>query len=196
MGSTTSPLLILANSSTNVRGASPRPARTGSRLGQEFGAQAVVAKKSAAVSRCVTTPDKAQRVLLDRMGLTLPQRLRYMKTRCKCALHLSNLGYDYYNVGKGIRNHSLRGHQRTRKFTRTPHQSPHRSARECPRGFVLTAPPASVLTNSQALELTRMTSSGATTVPRERSRRKNHWPSTRWLKHLHKPDSARRNAES
>jgi len=29
--------------------------------------------------RCVTTPDKAQRVLLDRMGLTLPQRLRYME---------------------------------------------------------------------------------------------------------------------
>ena len=29
--------------------------------------------------RCVTTPDKAQRVLLDRLGLTLPQRLRYME---------------------------------------------------------------------------------------------------------------------
>ncbi|MCH7924007.1 MAG: IS1634 family transposase [Planctomycetes bacterium] len=29
--------------------------------------------------RCVTTPDKAQRVLLDRLGLTLPQRLKYME---------------------------------------------------------------------------------------------------------------------
>ena len=26
--------------------------------------------------RCVTTPDKAQKVLLHRLGLTLPQRLR------------------------------------------------------------------------------------------------------------------------
>jgi hypothetical protein len=26
--------------------------------------------------RCVTTPDKAQKVLLNRLGLTLPQRLR------------------------------------------------------------------------------------------------------------------------
>ncbi len=26
--------------------------------------------------RCVTTPDEAQKVLLDRLGLTLPQRLR------------------------------------------------------------------------------------------------------------------------
>jgi transposase len=29
--------------------------------------------------RCVTTPDKAQRVLLNRLGLTLPQHLRYME---------------------------------------------------------------------------------------------------------------------
>ena len=29
--------------------------------------------------RCVTTPDKAQRVLLNRLGLTLPQRLKYME---------------------------------------------------------------------------------------------------------------------
>ena len=29
--------------------------------------------------RCVTTPDKAQRVLLNRLGLTLPQRLRYLE---------------------------------------------------------------------------------------------------------------------
>jgi hypothetical protein len=29
--------------------------------------------------RCVTTPDKAQKVLLSRLGLTLPQRLRYME---------------------------------------------------------------------------------------------------------------------
>jgi len=28
--------------------------------------------------RCVTTPDKAQKVLLNRLGLTLPQRLRYL----------------------------------------------------------------------------------------------------------------------
>jgi len=28
--------------------------------------------------RCVTTPDRAQRVLLNRLGLTLPQRLRYL----------------------------------------------------------------------------------------------------------------------
>ena len=27
--------------------------------------------------RCVTMPDRAQRVLLNRLGLTLPQRLRY-----------------------------------------------------------------------------------------------------------------------
>jgi hypothetical protein len=26
--------------------------------------------------RCVTTPDKAEKVLLHRLGLTLPQRLR------------------------------------------------------------------------------------------------------------------------
>ena len=29
--------------------------------------------------RCVTTPDRAQRVLLNRLGLTLPQRLRYLE---------------------------------------------------------------------------------------------------------------------
>ena len=29
--------------------------------------------------RCVTTPDKAQKVLLSRLGLTLPQRLRYLE---------------------------------------------------------------------------------------------------------------------
>ena len=29
--------------------------------------------------RCVTTPDKAQRVLLNRLGLRLPQRLKYME---------------------------------------------------------------------------------------------------------------------
>ena len=29
--------------------------------------------------RCVTTPDKAQKVLLSRLGLTLPQHLRYME---------------------------------------------------------------------------------------------------------------------
>jgi len=29
--------------------------------------------------RCVTTPDNAQRVLLNRLGLTLPQRLRYLE---------------------------------------------------------------------------------------------------------------------
>lgn len=29
--------------------------------------------------RCVTTPDKAQKVLLHRLGLTLPQRLRYIE---------------------------------------------------------------------------------------------------------------------
>ncbi len=29
--------------------------------------------------RCVTTPDKAQQVLLNRLGLTLPQRLKYME---------------------------------------------------------------------------------------------------------------------
>lgn len=29
--------------------------------------------------RYVTTPDKAQRVLLSRLGLTLPQRLKYME---------------------------------------------------------------------------------------------------------------------
>ena len=29
--------------------------------------------------RCVTTPDKAQKVLLSRLGLILPQRLRYME---------------------------------------------------------------------------------------------------------------------
>ena len=29
--------------------------------------------------RCVTTPDKAQRVLLNRLGLTLPERLRYLE---------------------------------------------------------------------------------------------------------------------
>lgn len=28
--------------------------------------------------RCVTTPDPAQKVLLHRPGLTLPQRLRYL----------------------------------------------------------------------------------------------------------------------
>ncbi|MFH0979922.1 MAG: hypothetical protein V2A79_00085 [Planctomycetota bacterium] len=29
--------------------------------------------------RCVTTPDPAQRILLHRLGLTLPQRLRYLE---------------------------------------------------------------------------------------------------------------------
>ncbi len=29
--------------------------------------------------RCVTTPDAAQKVLLNRLGLTLPQRLRYLE---------------------------------------------------------------------------------------------------------------------
>ena len=29
--------------------------------------------------RCVTTPDDAQRVLLNRLGLRLPQRLRYLE---------------------------------------------------------------------------------------------------------------------
>ena len=29
--------------------------------------------------RCVTTPDRAQRVLLSRLGLTIPQRLRYLE---------------------------------------------------------------------------------------------------------------------
>lgn len=29
--------------------------------------------------RCVTTPDPAQKVLLNRLGLTLPQRLRYLE---------------------------------------------------------------------------------------------------------------------
>ena len=29
--------------------------------------------------RCVTTPDHAQRVLLNRLGLALPQRLRYLE---------------------------------------------------------------------------------------------------------------------
>ena len=29
--------------------------------------------------RCVTTPDPAQKVLLNRLGLTLPQQLRYME---------------------------------------------------------------------------------------------------------------------
>ena len=29
--------------------------------------------------RCVTTPDAAQKVLLDRLGLRLPQRLRYIE---------------------------------------------------------------------------------------------------------------------
>ena len=29
--------------------------------------------------RCVTTPDKAQRALLHRLGLTLPQRLRMVE---------------------------------------------------------------------------------------------------------------------
>ena len=28
--------------------------------------------------RCVTTPDKAQKVLLNRLGLRLPQHLRYL----------------------------------------------------------------------------------------------------------------------
>jgi hypothetical protein len=30
-------------------------------------------------SRCVTMPDEAQKVLLNRLGLTLPQRLRTIK---------------------------------------------------------------------------------------------------------------------
>lgn len=29
--------------------------------------------------RCVTTPDKAQKVLLNRLGLRLPQHLRYLE---------------------------------------------------------------------------------------------------------------------
>lgn len=29
--------------------------------------------------RCVTTPDAAQKVLLNRLGLTIPQRLRYLE---------------------------------------------------------------------------------------------------------------------
>jgi hypothetical protein len=29
--------------------------------------------------RCVTTPDAAQKVLLNHLGLTIPQRLRYLK---------------------------------------------------------------------------------------------------------------------
>jgi len=29
--------------------------------------------------RCVTTPDEAQKVLLNRLGLTIPQRLRYIE---------------------------------------------------------------------------------------------------------------------
>ena len=29
--------------------------------------------------RCVTTPDAAQKVLLNRLGLKLPQHLRYLK---------------------------------------------------------------------------------------------------------------------
>ena len=29
--------------------------------------------------RCVTTPDNAQKTLLNRLGLTLPQHLRYME---------------------------------------------------------------------------------------------------------------------
>jgi hypothetical protein len=29
--------------------------------------------------RCVTTPDRAQRTLLSRLGLTAPQRLRYLE---------------------------------------------------------------------------------------------------------------------
>ena len=29
--------------------------------------------------RCVTSPDAAQKVLLHRLGLTLPQRLRYLE---------------------------------------------------------------------------------------------------------------------
>ena len=29
--------------------------------------------------RCVTTPDAAQKVLLNRLGLILPQRLRYLE---------------------------------------------------------------------------------------------------------------------
>jgi len=28
--------------------------------------------------RCVTTPDAAQKVLLNRLGLNIPQRLRYL----------------------------------------------------------------------------------------------------------------------
>jgi hypothetical protein len=28
--------------------------------------------------RCATTPDAAQKVLLNRLGLTIPQRLRYL----------------------------------------------------------------------------------------------------------------------
>ena len=35
--------------------------------------------------RCVTTPDKPQKVLLNRLGLTLPQRLRYFDEVIKCS---------------------------------------------------------------------------------------------------------------
>ena len=33
--------------------------------------------------RCVTTPDKAQKVLLNRLGLRLPQHLRYLQEVAK-----------------------------------------------------------------------------------------------------------------
>jgi hypothetical protein len=35
--------------------------------------------------RCVTTPDRAQKVLLNRLGLILPQRLRYLEEVEKCS---------------------------------------------------------------------------------------------------------------
>jgi transposase len=35
--------------------------------------------------RCVTTPDKAQKVLLNRLGLVLPERLRYLEEVEKCS---------------------------------------------------------------------------------------------------------------
>ena len=35
--------------------------------------------------RCVTTPDEAQKVLLNRLGLSLPQRLRRLDRVAKCS---------------------------------------------------------------------------------------------------------------
>ena len=35
--------------------------------------------------RCVTTPDEAQKVLLQRLGLTVPQRLRRLEKIVKCS---------------------------------------------------------------------------------------------------------------